>query len=89
MDIMRFLIATMEESCDKIKILLENGRYAIYNITMGDSADKIDDCSTPFSLISTVLKICPRDIEVYSTNSSEDLGIKFLQSVYGERLIIK
>ena len=88
LDIMRFLIATMEESCDKIKILLENNKYSVYNVTMGDSADKIDECNTPFSLISTVLKICPRQIEVYSSSINEDLGIKFLQSVYGERLIV-
>lgn len=89
LDMMRFLIATMEESCDKIKILAKNGSYSIYNIDSNfDCADKIDECYTTFSLISAVLKICPKNIDVYLDNNVVDDAIKFLQEVYIDRVCL-
>ena len=88
LEIMRFLVATMEENCEKIKILSNNGKYSIYNTNeMVEGAEKIDECTTPFSLISAVLKICPKTIDVYATDINDD-AIKFLQNVYSERVRI-
>lgn len=86
LEIMRFLVATMEENCEKIKILTNNGKYSIYNTNQTeDGAEKIDECTTTFSLISAVLKICPKTIDVYTTNINDD-AIKFLQNVYSDRV---
>ena len=87
LEIMRFLVATMEENCQKIKILSKNGKYVIYNTNEMSDAEKIDECSTPFSLISAVLKIGPKKIDVYASDLNDD-AIKFLQNVYIERLSI-
>lgn len=88
MDLMRFLIATMEESCEKIKIIERDGKYSIYNIAKNcDMAELVDECSTPFSLISSVLKICPKFIDVYANNKL-DTAIKFLQNVFDNRIKI-
>ncbi len=89
LDMMRFLIATMEEGCEKIKILARNGSYSIYNIDSNfESADKIDECYTTFSLISAVLKICPKNIDVYLDGKGLDDSIKFLKEVYIDRVNI-
>lgn len=88
-EIMRFLVATMEENCDKIKIMQNNGKYSLYNVNkINEIAEKIEECSTPFSLISAVLKVCPRTIDVYATNPDEDRAILFLQNVYEDRVTV-
>ena len=88
-DIMRFLVATMEENCDKIKILISNGKYSLYNTSnLSDKAEKIDECKTPFSLISCVLKISPKFIDVYINDPDNDEGIKFLKNVFTDRVSI-
>lgn len=87
LDVMRFLIATMEESCEKIKILSKNGSYSIYNNDSDfEKAEKIDECYTTFSLISAVMKICPKNIDVYLSTNTIDDAIKFLQEVYIDRV---
>lgn len=88
MDLMRFLIATMEESCEKIKIIERDGKYSIYNIARNcKKAELVDECSTPFSLISSVLKICPKFIDVYAKNKT-DTAIKFLKNVFDDRITL-
>lgn len=86
-EIMRFLVATMEENCEKIKILINNGKYSIYNTNnMSECGQKIEEATTPFALISAVLRICPKNIDVFLTK--EDSAISFLKSVYNNRLNI-
>lgn len=88
MDLMRFLVATMDEACEKIKIVELKGKYSIYNIAKNcENAELVDECTTPFSLISAVLKICPKFIDIYVSNNS-DTAIKFLQNVYENRIKI-
>ncbi|MBQ8430802.1 MAG: hypothetical protein IJX26_02515 [Clostridia bacterium] len=88
-DIMRFLVATMEENCEKIKIVLNDNKYTLYNINnMSDNAEKIEECSTPFSLISAVLKICPKAIDIYIDKKCDDQAVSFLKNVYIDRVNI-
>lgn len=89
MDIMRFLVATMEENCEKIKICVKKDGYTLYNTNNDNNAEKIEDCNTPFSLISSVLKICPKFIDVYFNDNFDDQGIVFLKNVFDDRLTFR
>lgn len=88
-EIIRFLVNSMDTTCKKIKILCKDGVYSIYSvIEQSDEVKKVGDSFCKLDLISQVLTISPMNIDVYVNNDYNDEALGFLSDVYTSRLKI-
>ena len=89
-DIIRFLINTMENDVYKVKVVCEDAEnYKVYNIkSKNDRVKKIAECHNALELISNVLNSCPNYIDVYLTSQAENEAVSFLSNVFANRLKI-
>ena len=88
-DVIRFLINTMDSVVYKVKVVCDNDNFSIYNIKNKNAkVKKIADCHSSQELITYVLNSCPNYIDVYiNTNNNSD-AVSFLSNVFTNRLKI-
>jgi hypothetical protein len=88
MDVIRFLINTMDCSVYKVKVVCNGENYSIYNMkSRNDKIKKIAECSNAMELVTNVLNACPNQIDIY-VNENKDEAISFLSNIFTNRLKI-
>lgn len=88
-DIIRFLINTMDNDVYKVKVVCDNENYKVYNIkTKNDKIKKIAECNNGIELISNVLNACPNYVDIYITSNNNNEAVSFLSNVFANRLKI-
>ena len=89
-DIIRFLINTMDNEVYKIKVICdENSNFKVYNMkNKNDRVKKIAECHDSLDLISNVLNSCTNYIDIYLTTNSNNEAVSFLSNVFANRLKI-
>lgn len=89
LDIIRFLVNSMEINCKKIKIMCNDNIYSLYSTQeVGDEVKKVCDSYGKMDLISQVLTLSPMSIDVYISGDRKDEAVGFLSDVYTDRLKI-
>lgn len=89
LDVIRFLLNTMDSLAYKVKVICNKESFSVYNMkTKNARIKKIADCKDSVDLISNVLNLCPNYVDVYvNTNDSSD-AVSFLSNVFANRLKI-
>ena len=88
-DVIKFLINTMDNVVYKVKVVCDGENFSIYNIkNKNDKIKKIADCSTSMDLITNVLSACPNYIDVYINTNNDCEAVSFLSNVFSNRLKI-
>ncbi len=88
-DIIRFLINTMDNDVYKVKVICDNEIFKIYNIkNKNDKLKKIAECNNSLELITNVLNSCPNYVDVYLTTDNNNEAVSFLSNVFANRLKI-
>lgn len=88
-DVIRFLINTMESMVYKVKVVCDGENFSVYNIkNKNDKSTKIAECHNSLELITNVLNSCPNYIDVYVNTSSDSEAVSFLSNVFSNRLKI-
>ena len=88
-DVIRFLINTMESDNYKVKVVYDDDIYKVYNIkNKNDRVKKIAECKNALELITNVLNSCPNYVDVYLTTDNENEAVSFLSNVFTNRLKI-
>lgn len=88
-DIIRFLINTMENDVYKVKVVCDDNIFKVYNIkNKNDRVKKIAECKNSLELITNVLNSCPNYVDVYLTNNNDNEAVNFLSNVFANRLKI-
>lgn len=89
LDIIRFLISTMDNSVYKVKVIYDGEHFSVYNMPTEDAgATKIADCDDSLELISNVINVCPNYIDVYLNDTSKSEAVDFLSNVFANRIKI-
>ena len=88
-DVIRFLINTMDSDNYKVKVVCDDEIYKVYNIkTKNDRVKKIAECKNALELITNVLNSCPNYVDVYLTTNNDNEAVSFLSNVFTNRLKI-
>jgi len=88
-DVIRFLINTMDSDNYKVKIVCGDDVSKVYNIkTKNDKVKKIAECKNALELITNVLNSCPNYVDVYLTSDRNNEAVSFLSNVFTNRLKI-
>lgn len=88
-DVIRFLINTMDNEVYKIKVICDNQKFRIYNMkSKNDRVKKIAECNNSLELITNVLNFCPNYVDVYLTTNNDNEAVSFLSNVFANRLKI-
>lgn len=88
-DIIKFLINTMDNGIYKVKVIFNGEKFSIYNIkTKNDKVKKIAECQSALDLITNVLSSCPSYVDIYLDTSQDNEAVNFLSSIYANRLKI-
>ena len=89
LDVIRFLISTMDINVYKVKVVCDDEKFKVYNIkTKNDKIQKIAECNNHLELVSNVLNSCPNYVDVYMSNNDPNEAVSFLSDVYTNRLKI-
>lgn len=87
-DVIRFLLNTMESVVYKVKVVCDGENYSIYNMkNRNDKVKKIADCKDAMELVINVLNACPTYVDVYVGNRSDE-AVSFLSNIFTNRLKI-
>lgn len=88
-DVIKFLINTMDNNVYKIKIICKNNNFCVYNMKNKNAqVRKLVDCSSNLDLITNVLNSCPTYIDFYVNNDTDNEIISFFSSIFTNRLKI-
>lgn len=88
-DLIRFLINTMDNSIYKIKVVCDKEHFSLYHMKDKNAKiQKVAECDDSYGLISNVLNSCPSYIDVYVNEMSENEAVSFLSNIYSNRLKI-
>lgn len=88
-DIIRFLINTMDNEVYKVKVICDENNFKVYNIkNKNDKVKKVAECDNSLELITNVLNSCPNYVDVYLTTNNDNEAVSFLSNVYTNRLKI-
>lgn len=88
-DIIRFLINTMDNLVYKVKVICDGERFSIYNMkSKNEKIKKIAECKNSMELITNVLNSCPSYIDVYINGNNNYEAVSFLSNVFTNRLKI-
>ncbi len=88
-DIIRFLINTMDNDVYKVKVVCNDENFKVYNMkNKNDKVKKIAECDNALELITNVLNSCPNYVDVYLTNNNNNEAVSFLSNVFTNRLKI-
>ncbi len=87
LDVIKFLLNTMDILVYKVKIVCVGENYSIY-IKKNKNAriKKLTDCDNPLDLITNVLNSCPNYIDIYLNEDRSYEAINFLSNVFTTRL---
>lgn len=87
-DVIRFLINTMDSMVYKVKVVCNGENYSIYNMkNRNDKIKKIADCNNAMELVTNVLNACPNYIDIYIGDNNDE-AISFLSNIFTNRLKI-
>jgi len=87
-DVIRFLLNTMDTVVYKVKVICDGENYSIYNMkNRNDKVKKIADCKDAMELVMNVLNACPTYIDVYAKNNNDE-AVSFLSNIFTNRLKI-
>ncbi len=87
-DVIRFLLNTMDCVAYKVKVVCNVGNYSIYTMkNRNDKIKKIAECSDAMELITSVLNSCPNHIDIYVENNKDE-AVNFLSNIFTNRLKI-
>lgn len=88
-DIIRFLINTMDNDVYKVKVVCDEDNFKVYNMkNKNDRVKKIAECNNALELITNVLNSCPNYVDVYLTTNNDNEAVSFLSNVFTNRLKI-
>ena len=88
-DIIRFLINTMENNIYKVKVICDDRHFKIYNmVNKNAKVNKVAECEDDLELISNILNSCPNYIDVYLNAKNENQAVSFLSNIFTNRLKI-
>ena len=88
-DVIRFLINTMDSTVYKVKVVCDNDNFSVYNMQNKNAkVTKIAECHSSQDLISYVLNSCPTYIDVYVNTNKDSEAVNFLSNVFTNRLKI-
>lgn len=88
-DVIKFLLNTMESGCYKVKVVCKDDSFNVYNIqNKNANIKKVATCDNASDLISNVLNSCPIYVDVYMTDNSDNEAVSFLSTVFTNRLKI-
>jgi len=88
-DVIKYLVNTMENVVYKVKVVCDGEHFSIYNIkNKNDKLIKITDCHSSLDLITNVLNYCPNYIDVYINTNKDSEAVNFLSNVFSNRLKI-
>lgn len=88
-DIIRFLINTMDNLVYKVKVICDGEHFSIYNMkNKNEKIKKIAECKNSTELITNVLNSCPSYIDIYINGNNSYEAVSFLSNVFTNRLKI-
>lgn len=88
-DVIRFLLNTMDNLVYKVKVICDNQKFSVYRMkNKNDKIKKIAECYNSLDLITNVLNSCPNYIDIYLSASNDSEAIGFLSNVFTNRLKI-
>ncbi len=88
-DIIRFLINTMDNLVYKVKVICDGEHFSIYNMkNKNEKIKKIAECKNSTELITNVLNSCPSYIDIYINGDNSYEAVSFLSNVFTNRLKI-
>lgn len=89
LDIIRFLINSMDNTVYKVKIVCHGENFSVYNMKNKNARiKKIAECDNDLDLITNVLSSCPNYIDIYVNQSEPYEAVNFLSNVFANRLKI-
>ena len=88
-DVIKFLLNTMDAGCYKLKVVCTNDIFNVYHIAKkNDGIKKVATCDNASDLISKVLNECPIYVDVYMSGDSDNEAVRFLSNVFANRMKI-
>ncbi len=88
-DVIRFLINTMDNEVYKVKIICNDDNFSIYNMKNKNAkVKKIAECTNDLDLITNVLNSCPNYIDIYVNSTEPYEAVSFLSNIFSNRLKI-
>jgi len=88
-EVIRFLINTMDNCVYKLKVVCEGDKFKIYIMkNEHDKVKKIGECTTNLDLVTNVINSCPNYIDVYVTHEQDNEAVSFLSNIFTSRLKI-
>lgn len=89
LDVIKFLLTTIDRESYKVKIVVKDDIFSIYNMQNKNSKIiKIAECDNGQDLISNIFNNCPTYIDVYVNSTHENDAVSFLSNVFSNRLKI-
>lgn len=87
-DVIKFLLNTMDSLVYKVKVVINGDKFCVYNIKNKDAQlTKVAEGNTSLDLIINVLNACPNYIDVY-VSGEENEAVNLLSNVFTNRLRI-
>ena len=88
-DVIKFLINTMDNQVYKVKVVKNGDNFSIYNMKNKNArVKKICVCNSSLELITNVLNNCPSYIDIYLSDEENNEAVSFLSNVFCNRLKI-
>ncbi len=88
-DVIRFLINSMDNNVYKVKIVCNKENFSVYNMKNKNAKiKKIAECNNDLDLITNVLNSCPNYIDIYVNSDESHEAVKFLSNIFSNRLKI-
>ncbi len=89
LDVIRFLINTMDSLVYKVKVVCKGDNFSVYNMKNKNARiKKVAECSNSLDLITNVLNSCPSYIDIYIADQQNSEAVSFLSNVFSNRLKI-
>ncbi len=89
LDLIRFLINTMDNLVYKVKVICKGENFSIYNMKNKNAKiKKVAECQSSLDLISNILNSCPSYIDIYISEDKSYEAVSFLSNVFANRLKI-
>lgn len=89
LDVIRFLLNTMDSNAYKVKVVCNNSGFSIYNMKHKNAQlKKIAECSEAGELITNVLNLAPTYVDVYVNENQTNEAVSFLSNIFASRLKI-
>lgn len=89
LDVIRFLINTMDILVYKVKIVCNGENFSVYNMKNKNARiKKIAECHNDLDLIINVLNSCPNYIDIYVNQGEPYEAVSFLSNIFANRLKI-